>query len=79
MSQSYFKMLALRRHNLRVLVRRAPSYQAFAQSMGWSSGSYLSQLIGPAATRRIHEGTARTIEERCGLPLGWMDQDHAHE
>lgn len=40
------------------------------------SASYLSQLLGK---KRMGEDVARKIEQRLGLPHGWMDMPHGLE
>lgn len=48
---------------------------AIAGALGYSSGSFISQMLGPRARRRITEGTARRIEAALGLEAGWLDRE----
>lgn len=66
-----------RRENLRTLSRQWGGPTSLSKKLGHANGSYLAQLIGPRPTREISEKTAREIEQRLGLPLGWMDAEHA--
>lgn len=63
-----------RRQNLRTLSRQWGGPTSLAKKLGHSNGSYLAQLIGPRPSREVSEKTAREIEAKLGLPLGWLDQ-----
>ena len=65
-----------RRENLRDLARTWGGPTSLAKKLGHSNGSYLAQLIGPNPSREVSEKTAREIEKRLGLPVGWMDQEN---
>ena len=77
MRESYERILIRRRKNLRRLVREHVMTQhSLCLKLGWTSGSYLSQMIGPKPTRWIRESTARHIEQKLRLPQGWLDAVH---
>lgn len=61
---------ATRRANLQLLVNEHGN-SALAALLGYSNGSYISQLL--AEGRTFTEVTARSIETKRGLPVGWMD------
>lgn len=65
-----------RRDNLRRLLGEWGGPTSLPRKLNHSNGSYLAQLIGPNPSRDISEKTAREIEQRLGLPVGWMDQDN---
>lgn len=67
------KMSDIRLRNLRRLLDQAGGAIHLAPTLGYSNPSYLSQLAGPNPTRTISERTARTIEQKLGLPEGCMD------
>jgi hypothetical protein len=71
-----YSIYALRRENLRTLARQWGGPTSLARKLGHANGSYLAQLIGPRPSREVSEKTAREIEQRLGLPVGWMDQDN---
>lgn len=48
---------------------------ALAKRLGYSSGSYLSQVAGPTPSRSISERTARSIETLLDLPDGYLDKE----
>lgn len=66
----------LRRENLRELSRTWGGPTSLAKKLGHSNGSYLAQLAGPHPSRDISEKSAREMETKLGLPLGWLDQEH---
>lgn len=66
-----------RRENLRRLAVEWGGPTSLAKKLGHSNGSYLAQLIGPNPSREVSEKTARDIEQRLGLPLGWCDTEHS--
>lgn len=65
-----------RRLNLRSLIGQWGGPTSLAKKLGHANGSYIAQLAGPRPSRDISERTAREIESRLRLPVGWMDQDH---
>lgn len=67
-------ILDLRRENLRKLIKARGGAGALAKQLGHRSGSYLSQIAGPNPTRDISEPTAREIEAKLGLSMGWLDR-----
>ena len=67
-------VLDTRRERLRELMRVRGGPGALAKKLGYSSGSYLSQVAGPTPTRDISERVARAMEKLMGLPEGWLDQ-----
>jgi hypothetical protein len=68
---------ALRRTNLRKLMTEWGGPTSLSKKLGHSNGSYLAQLIGPHPSREISEKVAREMERKLGLPIGWLDQEHA--
>lgn len=67
----------LRRANLRELAKTWGGPTSLAKKLQHSNGSYLAQLIGPHPSRDVSEKTARDIERKLGLSIGWLDQEHA--
>lgn len=67
---------ALRRENLRALMREWGGPTSLAKKLGHTNGSYLAQLIGPHPSREVSEKVAREIEGKLALPLGWLDGEH---
>lgn len=65
-----------RRVNLRSLIGQWGGPTSLAKKLGHANGSYIAQLAGPKPSRDVSERTAREIESRLRLPVGWMDQDH---
>lgn len=65
---------ALRKKNLRALIKQWEGPTNLAKKLQYSGPSYLSQLTGPH--KPITEKTARFIEATVGLPSGWLDMDH---
>lgn len=65
-----------RRVNLRSLIGQWGGPTSLAKKLGHANGSYIAQLAGPRPSRDVSERTAREIESRLRLPVGWMDQDH---
>lgn len=64
-----------RRRNLRRLAQEMGTGE-LARRLGYTSGSFLSQMVGPHGKRRVTEITARHVEEALGLPPLWLDQQH---
>ncbi len=64
-----------RRVNLRSLIGQWGGPTSLAKKLGHSNGSYLAQLAGPNPSREISERVAREIEQKLGLPAGWLDQE----
>lgn len=67
---------ALRRENLRALMREWGGPTSLAKKLGHTNGSYLAQLVGPHPSREVSEKVAREIEGKLVLPLGWLDGEH---
>lgn len=65
-----------RRDNLRELMRTWGGPTSLAKKLGHANGSYLAQLAGPHPSRELSEKTAREMESKLGLPLGWLDGEH---
>jgi len=65
-----------RRENLRKLIGQWGGPTSLSRKLGHANGSYIAQIAGPRPSREISEKTAREIESKLGLPVGWMDQDH---
>jgi hypothetical protein len=64
----------VRQRNLRKLIAQWGGGEALAKKLGYANGSYLSHMA--TGHRPITEKTARAIEQKLQLPLGWMDSDH---
>lgn len=69
----------LRILNLRQLLKDWSGPANLAAKLGYSNASFVVQMAGPHPIRAISEKTARRIEEKLGLPTGWMDQEHKPE
>jgi hypothetical protein len=65
-----------RRDNLRALIGQWGGPTSLSKKLGHSNGSYIAQLAGPRPSREVSEKVAREIEQKLGLPVAWMDQDH---
>jgi hypothetical protein len=68
-------VLDIRRERLRELMRVRGGPGALAKKLGYSSGSYLSQVAGPTPTREISERVARAMEKLLTLPDGYLDRE----
>lgn len=66
------EVYAARRHNLLLLVDQHGGRKGLGEALGYSNGSYISQLIG--GRREVSEQTARQIEAQLNLVSGWMDK-----
>ncbi len=64
----------VRRENLRALIRQRRGPTRLAQELGYTNGSFLSQIAGPRPIKEISEKTARTIEDKLHLPEGYLDR-----
>lgn len=62
-----------RREVLRQLSSERGGPTKLAKDLGYSNGTYLSQLIGANPIRHVTERVARSIEEKLGLPEGYLD------
>lgn len=71
-----FNVYEIRRVNLRALIGQWGGPTSMSRKLGHANGSYIAQIAGPNPSRDISEKTAREIEGKLGLPLGWMDQEH---
>lgn len=60
---------------MRELIKAHGGPGPLAKKLGYSSGSYVSQVAGPTPSREIGEKPARAIEHMLGLPHGWMDRE----
>lgn len=67
---------ALRRENLRALMKEWGGPTSLAKKLGHANGSYPAQLIGPHPSREVSEKVAREIEGKLALPVAWLDQEH---
>lgn len=67
-------VMELRMTNLRSLSAQRGGPTALAKTLKHAGPSYISQMY--TGVRPITEKTARKIEQRLGLPSGWMDQNH---
>lgn len=75
-STGLLDVVDIRKVNLRALVAKYEGPSALSKKLGYSNGSYISQMIGPRPIRPLNEKTCRKIELKLGLPARWMDQDH---
>lgn len=66
----------VRRDNLRKLMQQWGGPTSLSKKLGHANGSYLAQIAGPNPSREISEKTAREIESKLGVAMGWMDQSH---
>lgn len=66
-------VLDVRRANLRTLADRYEGAAGLGRALGYTSGSYISQMIGLVPSRPVSEAIARTVESKLGLPAGWLD------
>lgn len=71
------KLSEVRRENLRKLISRSGGPAALSAKLGYASPSFLAQLAGPNPTREVTERTARTFEQKLGLPEYALDQPGA--
>ena len=69
-------VFATRRRNLRDLIRQHEGATNLAKLLGYSSPSYLSQMVGPRPSRQVTEKVARQIEHRLRMSPGWLDKAH---
>ena len=65
---------AARRANLVALANQHGGRKALGELLGYSNGSYISQLIG--GRREVSEPVARKIEATLHLAQDWMDKPH---
>lgn len=65
---------ALRKKNLRALIKQWDGPTNLAKKLGYSGPSYLSQMIGEH--KPITEKTARFVETTLDPPAGWLDNDN---
>jgi phage repressor protein C with HTH and peptisase S24 domain len=69
----------IRRDNLALLLAQHPSRTALANKIGKDPNQVYQwqRKDDDPAGRAMNDGTARHFEQALGLPLHWMDQDHA--
>lgn len=70
---SMLRTQAFRRLRLQALVGQHGA-EYLASRMGWKGTTFISQMCGPAPTRRITEHTARKIEFELKLPHLHLDR-----
>lgn len=63
----------VRRENLRRLINESGGPSALAKRLGYSNASFLVQMAGPKPMRQVTEKTARSFEEKLGLPSGYFE------
>lgn len=70
------RLYEVRRAGLRLLFEQYESMTAFADAIG-ESLNYTSRLVklSKASRKNLGEGKARLIEQRLGLPPGWLDRE----
>lgn len=66
-----------RRDVLRKLLEQWDGPAALSRKLGYKNSSFLIQMAGPNPTREITEKTARAIEKKLDLPVGFMDGEPA--
>lgn len=64
----------LRKTNLRALIAQWGGPTNLGKKLGHSGPSYLAQLV--SENRPVTEKTARNIESKLGMELGWLDKEH---
>lgn len=64
---------AARRQNLRLLVEKFGGTGALGTALGYTSGSFISQIISDPPQRNLTEGVARDMESKLRLASGWLD------
>ncbi len=69
--------MTARQKNLRALIAQWGGGEALAKKLGYANPSYLSQMS--TGYRPISEKTARKLEAKLALPVGWLDREHATE
>jgi transcriptional regulator with XRE-family HTH domain len=67
---------SIRLENLRQLIEKEPSKSAFAERVD-TSAAYLSQIFNTSHPANVGAALARKIEQKLGLPHGWMDSNHS--
>jgi len=65
----------IRLTNARFLADRFETLADFAKCLG-KAPTQVSRFMGKNPTKAIGKNIAREIEEKCGQPRGWLDQDH---
>jgi len=67
----------IRLENLKTLCAGFKSQRQFALHLG-KSPAHVNQWFGKGvAAHSLGSTAAREIEEKCGKPRGWLDNDHA--
>jgi hypothetical protein len=70
----------IRRDNLKALIREYGGPLPLSIKIGYTNASFLVQMAGPNPIRDVTEKTARKIEDKLGLPAGWLDDaDHKRQ
>lgn len=62
-----------RRVNMLLLVEQFGGTSALGEALGYTSGSFISQLIGDPPKRKLTEVVARDVETKLRLAAGWLD------
>jgi epoxyqueuosine reductase QueG len=70
-------VFAARRSNIRVLVKQNETVAKLGARLGYSNGTFISQLTGEPPRRQVSEKVARNIETKLGLAQGWLDTPQA--
>ena len=65
----------IRRDNLRDLIGKWPTAQAFAEKVK-TSAAYISQILSEKTKANLGTPLARQIEDELALGKGWMDVAH---
>ncbi|WP_254435360.1 hypothetical protein [Pandoraea communis] len=74
----------IRRENLRIIERENGGPSGVANIIGMSPAQFTNLRNGAKDSktgkpRGMRKSTARSIEEKCGKPEGWLDIDHGQE
>ena len=64
---------AARRANLRLLVGQNGTVKTLGLRLGYTNGTFISQMTGEPPMRAISEKVARDMEKKLALARGWMD------
>lgn len=66
----------MRRDNTRALADKFSSRAKFADFLD-KTPAQINHIIGKNPFRKIGDSLAREIEEKCGMPSGWLDRDNS--
>jgi phage repressor protein C with HTH and peptisase S24 domain len=66
----------IRHKNAHALAQEVGSWVELAR-LADTNPKYLSQIVSEKGKREVGDKLARKLEQGCGKPHGWMDQDHS--